>query len=291
MAAKISIGKFHGRITDNPSKFLAEIQSYSTLLGITNKQNDKMISIFHLHLDGPARTWFEGLQDYAKNTWATLQQTFQDKYMKFFAPKHMIETEIFHNTKLLQGQTLEDFHSKLLEKALKLEIPEADILLRFMTGLPEKLCFFVRVSQPANHNEALETALMGEACGYRKHETLNWMAPEVDVHPTVAAAAKFSPPNHQLERKVDALTKSVEQLTQLVNQQQTRRQQPTIEDNPQPDEKCSSCKGRGHPVKECNWNGEGRIRPSTYCQLCRQQGHGASKCIVYLKSAPKQQEN
>lgn len=82
--------QFLSEMTDNRTQLLTEIQSYVILLGITSKQNEKIISIFHLHLDGSARMWFKGLSDY--DTWANLLHTFENKYMQFSAPKHMIKT-------------------------------------------------------------------------------------------------------------------------------------------------------------------------------------------------------
>ncbi|CAG2203424.1 unnamed protein product [Mytilus edulis] len=80
-----------------------------------------------------------------------------------------MESEIFQNMVLSPGQSLEDYFSQLSEKAQILRKHDHELVAKFISGLPEKMSFFVRAGQPVDAHHALTSAKMAEACGYRQH--------------------------------------------------------------------------------------------------------------------------
>ncbi|VDI35327.1 Hypothetical predicted protein [Mytilus galloprovincialis] len=132
---------FSGYSQDNAQKFLSEFKSYALLHDLRDFDGKK-VAAFHLHLKGPALTWFNTLSERSKESWNPL--------------------------KFRKSQQLEDFHSQILEKGNLLHKPDHEVLARFIEGLPEKMAFFVRAGQPADLSAALTSAKMAETCGYRE---------------------------------------------------------------------------------------------------------------------------
>ena len=86
----------------------------------------------------------------------------------------MLESEMFQQLSLKPGQQLEDYYSSIVKKASLLQKPAHEMLAKFVGGLPEKLSFFIRSGHPTDIHQALTSAKMAEACGYREHaDSLN----------------------------------------------------------------------------------------------------------------------
>ena len=75
MSDKI-IRKFSGYMHEDGPKFLQEFESYLTLSEVDQEQ--WIIAAFHLHLKGPALTWFHTLP--TRDNWATIKQSFNCEY-------------------------------------------------------------------------------------------------------------------------------------------------------------------------------------------------------------------
>ena len=113
-------------------------------------------------------------------TWQSILVLFKEKYINFnlHSATVIMESEIFQNMMLSPGQSLEDYYSQMLEKAQILNKPEHEIVAKFISGLPEKMAFFVRAGQPIDIQKALTSAKMAEACGYRQHsDSVNAIKP------------------------------------------------------------------------------------------------------------------
>ncbi|CAC5380571.1 unnamed protein product [Mytilus coruscus] len=138
--------KFAGYPKDNGTKFLREFESFCKLHEL-DILNEKTVAAFHLHLEGPALTWFNGLSP--DLSWTTVKRLFTDKYVQigWQHPSVVIESETFHNMQLGPTQEIEDFSCQVLEKGQILAKPEHEIMVRFINGLPEKLAFYVRTMQ------------------------------------------------------------------------------------------------------------------------------------------------
>ncbi|KAJ8298554.1 hypothetical protein KUTeg_023897 [Tegillarca granosa] len=93
--------------------------SYAAVLGFKEEQdNHRLIGSFHRHLKGPAIVWF--------TTLSILQP----------------------------AQSVEEFYCQHLRIGKKLGKSELDMLIKFVNGLPSKLCFFVRTGHPSTLKEA-----------------------------------------------------------------------------------------------------------------------------------------
>lgn len=120
-------------------------------------QDVRKVAAFHLHLRGPAVSWFNSLTDKSS--------AFKSRY--FFNegqnPTLFLEIDIFSNLKLLDGQLFEDFHSTVVEKGSILRNPDDEVLGKFISGLPDKLRLFVVAGAPKDMMTALTQAKLGEA--------------------------------------------------------------------------------------------------------------------------------
>jgi hypothetical protein len=149
------------------------------------------------------------------------------------------------------SQPIEEFHSLVSEKGHQLGKPERDIISKFIQGLPDQLAFFVRASRTTSYRDALHSAKIGEAHGYRT------------VHYSSFAYAKNDLVTNALH--VPAAPSS--------NNGQSKPRPRT------PRGSCYKCLGRGHFQNTCNWNGFDKADGEIQCQLCDQNGHNAKCCI------------
>lgn len=260
--------KFAGYPKDNGSKFLREFESFSTLHELDDGySNDKKLAAFHLHLEGPALTWFNGLSP--DLTWSTVKRLFTEKYIKigWQHPSVVVESEAFHNMQLSPSQEIEDFFCHVQEKGQLLAKPEHEIMLRFINGLPEKLAFYVRTSQPKTTAEALSFAKAGEAYKYRVHE----QCAAVGKFPQFQKAPHTDEISH-LQNQISDLTAMVRRITPETKYQPSGQGQSSG---------CFNCRAHGHVKRYCNWNGDGKISSEICCQLCNQTGHGAVQCMRF----------
>lgn len=297
--------EFSGYPQENASKFMSEFESYVTLYDL-NSSDKRRIAAFHLHLKGPALTWFNSLSAEAKSTWSTIVILFKEKYVNFNwqSSTIMMTNEIFQNLHLAPGQSIEDFYCNLVEKGQILQKPDHEILSKFISGLPDKMSFFVRAGQPTDLQHALTSAKMAEACGYRKEsEAINAIKSE---RKTSFAESSTQSDIQELKDQVKTLTAMVSDLKlgrppqnendhyptnslrrpynntrkSFPRQQQNISRRTSIE--------CYGCRGNGHIQRDCNWTGSGRQNPTDICQLCMQNGHIAQACKLFMQGSPRQ---
>lgn len=261
-----SCRKFAGYPKENASKFMREFESFCKLHEIDIEPR-KLIASFHLHLEGPALAWFEGLSP--DLTWGTIKRLFNEKYVSvgWDHPSVVIESEIFHSMELAASQEIEDFYCLIQEKGKLLSKPDHEIMFRFINGLPEKLAFYVRTSQPKNLSEALSYAKQGEAYKYRIHEQCSAISKTQTATRTDDIA--------ELKSQVLSLTKMMQNMSSTENRR-LRSDTPI---------RCFQCNSLGHKITLCNWNGTGNTFPEMVCQLCTQTGHGALQCLQYKPKA------
>ena len=241
---------FSGYSNDNAKKFLSEFMSYA-LLHDLHAYDGKKVAAFHLHLKGPALTWYNALSDFSKRKWESVQVVFEEKFINFANNNTMamMERQVFNALKLGPGQTLEDYHSQIIEKGTLLQKPEHEIIARFIDGFPEKAAFFVRAGQPPDLTLAFTSAKIAETCGYRQSDL-----------PSIATSPKQQDSSentniHTLTQEVAKLSKTVSELViSKQSGQSNSLNQPSYFFSPQQNVQltCYSCNFPGHKRKDCN---------------------------------------
>ena len=96
----VQVTKFSGHSHEDPVKFLDELDSYLILQGIKLNATDRRCAALHLHLTGPALSWYQRLNDQVKFNWQTLRTTFLDQY---------------NNANRTYGTDVEKFHTLTLK--------------------------------------------------------------------------------------------------------------------------------------------------------------------------------
>lgn len=273
---------FHGYAHEDPFKFIQEFNSYVVLHGLEGR-DVQIVAGFHLHLAGPALTWFNQLSATTVLTWRRLRQAFEEQYLSTdpsLNPQIIADSELFNTTMLKEGQPIEDFHSILVQKGQRLQKSDVEIMNRFIDGLPHQLTLYVRTGRPTSLNEALSQAKMGEAyklrytpmSPYPPAQTVPAPVPATVTAPAMVQAAettRTSSSQRSLENRMEALEATLSSLLSLSQPSQQRKQTFT----------CFKCKGQGHAKSSCKWNGKGSSKPEVKCQMCEQFGHIARECL------------
>lgn len=264
---RVPMRKFGGYTHEEGTKFLEEFESYITFNGLHfDPSPQRKIAAFHMHLIGPARVWFHALDSASKSSWTELEKAFREKYTvtDSLDPALLVESASFHRLKWHPGQPLEEYHSIILEKGLKLGKPMRDMVYQFIEGLTPSLAFFVRSGMCTDLQSALLRARSGEASGYCNG------VPGMLNPPLVAAVSKSETQKSDIEE----LKSQVQALTSLVQGLQVSPQKDSTSST-----HCYRCKGMGHRQRDCRWTGHGESRPQDTCQLCNQRGHVATQCV------------
>ncbi|CAC5405968.1 unnamed protein product [Mytilus coruscus] len=92
--------EYSGYPQENASKFHAEFESDSTLYDL--QDHKRKIAAFHLHLKGPALTWFIDVKRASNSDWTVLSALFKTQYMDFAGQSSsmLMTNEIFQNIRL-----------------------------------------------------------------------------------------------------------------------------------------------------------------------------------------------
>lgn len=273
--SKVSLTKYGGYSHEDSNKFIKEFNSYCTFNGIND--DARRIAAFHLHLEGPALVWYNTLSDFQKVTWKELLRQFEREFSHLMNATMAAESAIFDSLSLGPAQPLESFHSVILEKGNRLNKPERDLISKFINGLPPQLAFFVRAGKVLTLRDALTSAKLGEAYGYRNS-------------PSVSAVSTTNvlQPEHFLNKQLEEIAHRLDKLEtsrEFIRQPEVSRvrRPPSFSHQRQSTKRtiCHKCSGDGHVEKVCNWNGKGSSRPDIKCQLCFQSGHGVKFCSLF----------
>ena len=146
-AEKMSIPKFSGLTSEDPRKFLDSFESYCLVYNLNKEDADaKKVAAFHLKLSGPALIWFRSLKPAAgtERNWEFVESQFLARYINVKNnPVLLAGAELFQQLKLSPTQAIEEYHAQVLEKGQRLGKSEKDILLKFVSGLPQQLGFYI----------------------------------------------------------------------------------------------------------------------------------------------------
>ena len=279
--------------SSSATTFIRDFNSYCIIEKIT--EDKRKIASFSLYLKGPARGWFDDLDwdnDVELKKWATIEERFIDQYINSNS-NFYTETQLFESLKLHDSQKVDDFYSLLQEKARTLEKTDKELMMKFIYGLPDKLAYFVRASNPHTSQEALTQAKNIEAFGYSTHTTPSHTASatvavlrqqiknqqdtikdmQINI-PHVSAATPRCSPGDGNQRRL---------IPQASNDNKQQRLAPTRRSTGL---HCYKCLAEGHLQRQCNKIPEGRSRPDLQCQICNQFGHGAKFCTRFPQQRP-----
>ena len=269
-----TIKHFGGFMHEDGAKFLAEFVSYLTLSAI-EPESPRAVAAFHLHLTGPALIWFNTLT--IKDSWTTVKACFLAEYANSLNnPSLIAESLAFDNIKLGQTQAIEDFHSTVLDKGRRLHKSDTDMTNKFIARLPPQLAFFVRAARVSSFRDALQSAKIGEAHGYRQSQGPPAVVPPVSTTTNTVNAASDS-----VQMQLDNITQTLNTiLIKPSTAFRTDTQPSKYNQQPGPSHRtCFRCKGPYHVKSRCNWDGQGEASPNIQCQLCSQWGHDAPRCV------------
>ena len=133
---------------------------------------------------------------------------------------------------------------------------------KFIDGLPQ-LPFFVRASRFLTLRDALHSAKLGEAHGYRSRMTTT--TPTQD-------------PVQILSQRVQALeVKSVAY----------KNSYKTVNKSGKPNITCFKCSGPGHVKRSCNWNGDGDSQPNLVANYATRWGMQPLFVLSFRENIPK----
>jgi len=286
----ITVPIFSGYAHENSERFMSEFTSYMTYQGLDIPEHEnRLIAAFHLHLAGPARVWFSTLQTKVTGslTWQKLFMAFKSEYINnnyYNNPNLLVQSEIFNNMRLGPTQPLEEFYSILVEKANKLQKSDLDILTKFIDGLPSDIKYFVRVQNPKTHAEALISAQMGQAYGYRTNPGLNSkdrlvLSDMPKAEPCVQSAQTERMEIAEMKEQISRLTNTIDKLQNSGHSMTVSSHQHQDFSNKRIPSACFKCCAHGHYAKQCRWDGVSPVQTDTKCQLCDMFGHTAIHCV------------
>jgi len=181
-----------------------------------------------------------------------------------------------------------------------------EILLKFVKGLPEQLAFFVRAGNHRESANALASAKMGEAYGYRSDEkplVAAASAPKKSTDSSYDVTQDLSNFKRtvvsELQDQINSLTQTVSKLASDLTQRPERpsnfsrnehifRPRNRNSQAGRTDRKlCRKCQAPGHFERACNWNEQGTIDPKVQCHICGQIGHKVPQYIKQDSGNPR----
>ena len=269
-SSKVTLRKFSGYSEEDAEKFLTEFNSYCTFNNIFD--DARRLAAFHLHLQGPALVWFNTLDKFFKASWTNLEYQFRLEYANQAEASLTAESAMFDALTLAPNQPLESFHSNILEKGTRLKKPDRDMTSKFINGLPSQLAFFVRANKVTSFREALTSAKLGEAYGYRTVSTVSAVQRTTVQKPTTKTNEL-----HEQYSELSERLRKLEMARQHDHRQSRNTSSGTIGQRSN-NIVCRQCDCPGHIQRQCNWNKRGTPRRNLKCQLCDQYGHTVKFC-------------
>jgi len=306
LPANINISPFSGLNSEESTIFLENFGSLCLVKNIND--NNRRKALFHLHLTGPARSWYNALQENQKDTWEHLEESFNARYGGALdAAQRQVKSEEFASLRLLPGQNIDVYYGEIISKARLLNKTVEDMQGQFISGLPKQLAFFVRARNPATLEEALASAKMGDSFGYKETaESVNTIRPSNDEEMREMRAALrdltaavqslqiahvnqmtgMPPSESQHHPYPQPLQQPRQQQSSTQFQHSSTQFQPTSSTQFQPTSStqqsnppiCLYCKCPGHIQRDCNIAARVYPRPDLTCPRCGQIGHGFHCC-------------
>ena len=211
----LPIEKYNG--IGRGESFLKDYQAVCSSKGM--RANDaRKGPMMRVYLTGAAKTWHDNLPEQVTNDWGQLEAAFRAKYVPALdAQQAIILHEKLLQIKLKEHEQLEDYIARIVEVGTELGKTQEEMTATMMSGLPEKLGFYVRARNPEDLDEALAVAKLGERLHYR----------DPAPRPTPTASAGLERQIENLTATLNAVLPSVMAVASIARQGELYRSAPT----------------------------------------------------------------
>jgi len=151
--------QFHGTGLEDAEQWMRQFENYCTF---KTYNDDKKLALCRVLLVDGAANWLESLSDAAVVNWAAFKNNFLTRYL---TPEymHFKSARTIMNTKMEQGQSVDDYVAKMQQLARSIKADEKMVKFAIMNGLLPHISSFVAQKQPADMTVLLEAARIAEA--------------------------------------------------------------------------------------------------------------------------------
>ena len=151
--------QFHGTGLEDAEQWMRQFENYCTF---KTYNDDKKLALCRVLLVEGAANWLETLADAAVANWGAFKDNFLTRYS---TPEymHFKSARTIMNTKMEQGQSVDDYVAKMQQLARSIKADEKMVKFAIMNGLLPHISSFVAQKQPADMTALLEAARIAEA--------------------------------------------------------------------------------------------------------------------------------
>lgn len=137
-----------------------------------NIPNARRVPLLKALLADKALTWWRSLPQAAQGDFNQLHELFLEEYVTGSNFTRMARKASFFDAKQAEGESVTDFYHRLLNSAAGLQIPDEDLLTKFVIGLVLPIHREVAPHRPQTLREAKERALDAEQLSARVSQTV-----------------------------------------------------------------------------------------------------------------------
>ena len=112
--------KFGGYITEDAKQLISDFDTYLVLMNIS-VTDPRAVAAVQVHLQGPTLIWYNALNPSYKKSWTSIKETFITGYCPNDNPAIIAKEATYQNLALGLTQPIEEFHSVIMKKGLRLK--------------------------------------------------------------------------------------------------------------------------------------------------------------------------
>ena len=158
----LSPGHFHGRLDENGSEWVRQLQNYCAFRGF---DDDRALALMKVLLVDAAANWFESLDADSTKSYAALLKSFKTRYMPPAALKFRSAKELFSRRQQPNESTDQyiEAMSKLARQVAQ-NVSQSEDMARFaiMNGLKPAIASFVMQHEPNSLADVTKAARIAE---------------------------------------------------------------------------------------------------------------------------------
>jgi len=149
---------FHGSPEEDATVWIRQFLLYTEYKGLIG---DKPVQLFKVLLQGPSGQWLDSLAADKKDSLATLQASFMERYQTPDIVKYRSARDIF-SRKQQVGETVDDFICSMLRLSRIINLDERAIMYSILNGLRKEIQAYVTQNKPGNVQQLTELARVAE---------------------------------------------------------------------------------------------------------------------------------